>query len=146
MQTITIEQKTANIINAKEITTDILQQKFIEAVLELDATIVEPFIPEDIQFRDFDKHKLVEYLHRLFRIIKHKHPEDYRVEKSNLLCGICKYKKPLAGFEVYTGVELKPYYRFAFYIETDAFGNTTEIIACHDFYDEEEGNDHICAF
>ena len=38
---------------------DILHQKFIEAGLELDASIVEPFIPEDMILQDLDKYRFL---------------------------------------------------------------------------------------
>ena len=125
---------------AREKCTDLLQQKFIEAAMELDASIVEPFIPEDMMLQNLDKYRFLAFLHNMFECIWHKHPEDYRIELANFQCSSCNFKKPLAGFEVFAGGELKPFERFAFYVETDDNGTTKDIYICNYFHRKE--NEH----
>ena len=119
---------------------DILQQKFIEAAMELDASIVEPFIPEDMFLQNLDKFRFLAFLKKMFNTIRHIHPENYRVELANFQCNMCNFKKPLAGFEVFAGEELKPFERFAFYVETDDNGTTKDIYICNYFHRKE--NEH----
>ena len=137
---ISIERKVEIEKIAKEKGADLLQQKFIEAAMELDASIVEPFIPEDMLLQDFDKYRFLVFLKDMFDSIWHKHPEDYRVELANFQCSNCNFKKPLAGFEVFAGEELKAFERFAFYVETDDNGTTKDIYICNYFHRKE--NEH----
>lgn len=110
--------------------TDLLHQKFIEAALQMDASIVEPYIPEDMQLQDLDKYMFLAYLQDVFESIWQKHPEDYRVEAAEFRCGYCVKGTPLAAFAVYSGVEHIPYAKFGYVIETDANGITTDIYIC----------------
>ena len=109
---------------------DILHQKFIEAGLELDASIVEPFIPEDMILQDLDKYRFLENLQGHFDSIWQKHPEDYRVELADFICIGCQGGEPLASFEVFDGINLAPYEKFAYYVQTDDNGKTVDIFCC----------------
>lgn len=118
---------------AKTISKDLLHQKFIEAALELDALIVEPFIPEDMMLQDMDKFRFLAELQGRFDEIWQQHPEDYRVELANFKCKGCNRGEPLASFEVFEGINLAPYKKFGYYIEKDKDGNTNDIYICFSF-------------
>lgn len=127
------ERKIQNSKIAEEISIDILHQKFIEAALELDASIVEPFIPEDMQLQDMDKYPFLASLKDHFDSIWQQHPENWRVELADLTCGFCNRGKPLAGFAVYAGCEFMPYEKFGYFIEEDEKGITKDIYICKGF-------------
>lgn len=72
------EKRIQHIKIAREITKDRLHQKFIEASLELDVSILEPFIPEDMQLQDLDKYRFLASLKDHFDSIWQQHPENWR--------------------------------------------------------------------
>jgi len=121
-----------NVQIAQSLSADLLHQKFIEAAFVLDASIVAPFIPEDMILQGLDKYRFLADLQGHFDYIMHKHPEDFRVELANFMCNYCEKGYPLAGFEVYTGIEYAPYYRFGYVIKADEHGNTTDLYVCQD--------------
>ena len=124
------EKRIQHIKIAREITKDRLHQKFIEASLELDVSILEPFIPEDMELQDLDKYRFLASLKDHFDSIWQQHPEEWRVELADLTCGFCNRGKPLAGFAVYAGCEFIPYEKFGFFIEEDEKGITKDIYIC----------------
>lgn len=113
--------------------TDLLLQKFIEAALALDTSIMEPFIPEDLLLQDMDKYRFLASLKDRFDNIRQQYPENWRVEPADLTCGFCNRGKPLAGFVVYAGCELLPYEKFGYFVEKDENGNTKDIYICNGF-------------
>lgn len=130
-QTQTIaERKIKNAVIAKELSRDILHQKFIEAALNLDVSIVEPFIPEEMMLQDLSKYNFLSVLKEHFESIERQHPEDWRIELSNFTCGHCNPGKPLAGFEAYAGNALLPYARFGYFVESSIQGETKDIYIC----------------
>ncbi len=109
---------------------DTLYSQFIRAALNLDASLLEPYIPEDMQLQDMDKYPFLAFLADFFRAIEQPHPEDWRVERAEFRCGFCHPGAALAGFEVFAGKEWMPYTRFGFMMETDANGSTRDIYMC----------------
>lgn len=112
---------------------DLLHKKFIESALKLDASILEPFIPEDMLLQDLSKYRFLDTLSYLFETIWHQYPEDWRVELADFTCKYCQHGKPLASFEVFTGVEFMPFAKFAYFVETNSSGETTDIYICDGF-------------
>ncbi len=128
-----IERKIQHESIAKEISKDLLQQKFIEAALSLDASIVEPFIPEDMLLQDISKYHFLAHLQKHFGSIRRQHPENWRVQLAGLTCMHCNRGKPLAGFEVFAGDACIPFAKFGYYVATTALGKTTDIYICNMF-------------
>lgn len=109
---------------------DLLHAQFIRSALNLDASLLEPHIPEDMQLQDMDKYRFLAFLADFYRGIEQQHPEDWRVERAPFRCGFCHPGAVLAGFEVFAGKEWMPYARFGFMIETGDNGATTDIYIC----------------
>ena len=124
------ERKVENDKISKRNLTDVLHQKFIEAAMSLDTSIVEPFIPENMQLQDLDKYRFLASLRKHFEEIEKRHPEDWRVEKVDYTCKHCNHGKPLASFEVYAGANSMSYSKFGYYIDTDKDGETKDIYVC----------------
>lgn len=122
-----------NVAIAKSKSNDLLYQKFIEAAFALDASIVEPYISEDMKLQDLDKYRFLSDLQQHFDYIMHHHPEDFRVELANFTCAGCQKGKPLAGFEVFAGVSFAPYYKFGYVVCADENGKTTDLFVCRSF-------------
>jgi hypothetical protein len=134
---------------AQEISKDLLHQKFIEAALNLDVSIVEPYIPEDMLLQDLGKYQFLEVLKVHFQNIEKKHPENWRVELANYFCLHCKHGKPLAGFEVFSGDNFLPYAKFGYFIEMNDKGETKDIYICNYMGTKNELNnsvDDYCPF
>ena len=132
-KSLSILSKDEQKINPQSIEKDLLYKGFIEAGLKLDASLVEPYIPEDMELQNMSKYEFLSYLQEEFEDITQKHPNDYHVKTANFKCLHCNRGKPLASFEVFTGEDSVPYSKFAYYIATDDYGNTVDIYICNSF-------------
>lgn len=112
---------------------DILHLKFIQAALSLDASIVEDYIPYDMQLQNMSKTMFLITLKSLFDVLKMQCHDYPRVELGNHICKSCNCGKPLASFEVYAGNSAEPFYTFAYFIDVDAVGMTQDIYECNGF-------------
>lgn len=112
---------------------DVLYRKFIQAALSLDSSIVEDYIPDDMQLQNMSKTMFLISLKSLFDVLKMQCHDYPRVELGNHVCMSCNFGKPLASFEVFAGNNNVPFYKFAYFIDVDALGNTQDIYECKGF-------------
>ncbi len=127
----TQDQKILHKEIAKGLSDDLLHQKFIEAAFELDASIVEPYIPEEMQLQDLDKYRFLADLKDRFERIRQQHPEGWQVKLADYICRFCNRGKPLAAFEVFAGNDLEPFSKFGYYVDSDLRGITKDIYICN---------------
>ena len=128
----------------KHASKDLLHEKFIEAVLLLNESIVAPHIPYDMKLQNYSKTVFLLDLNALFTALKMQCFDHPRVELKKDVCMNCSFGKPLACFDVYSWNKTKPFYKFAYIIDVDTEGNSIDIYECNGYRIANTLNNSLC--
>lgn len=108
-------------LTAKE--TDYIRKQFLKACVQLDASIFEPLINEDIYFKDLYKNRFLDSLKEKFYWTKKRGAKELNIQKG--VCTICT-----RGEKVYEFINREKKVEFAYNIRiSDA--NMGEIFLCN---------------
>ena len=87
--------------NADKKHSDLIIQKFIECCINLDASIFEPFMIEDVVFQEMDKYSFLLSLKNTFNYYLEKVGQHYSVKMHHDICNGCSSGKPLVCFTIF---------------------------------------------
>ena len=104
--------------------------KFIESFLNLDISILEPYISEEDVFENLDKYRFLAMINTTFKKYREVSHGNFKVINNTTTCQFCSFGKRVEHFEIYNTQTKKLIYEVGMLID-EQDGILVDIFHCN---------------